>query len=69
MHILSVPVVEQQPAVLEIVPQLHAVPGEEVPDDAVAQLPQVAGDDEIVVPGAGFGVPEEGGEGVVGGGG
>ncbi len=39
MHVLTLPVIQQQSAVLEIVPQLHAVPGEKIPDDSVAQLP------------------------------
>ena len=69
MHVLPVAVVEQQAAVLKALPQLHAVPGEEVPDDGVAQLAQVAGDNEVVVPGGGLRVPEEGGQGVIGGGG
>ena len=69
VHVLPVAVVEQQAAVLKALPQLHAVPGEEVPDDGVAQLAQVAGDNEVVVPGGGLRVPEEGGQGVIGGGG
>ena len=69
VHILGLAVVEQQPAVLEVFAQVHAVPGEKVPDDGVAQLPQVAGDDEAVVLRRCPGVPEKGGEGIVGGGG
>ena len=69
VHILGLAVVEQQSAVLEILPQVDAVPGEEVPDDGVAQLPQVAGDHQVVVLGLRPGVPEEGRQGVVGGGG
>ena len=33
------------------------------------QLPQVPGEDQVEVPGTGAGVPEEGGQGIVGGGG
>ena len=69
VHVLGLAVVEQQSAVLEVLPQVDAVPGEEVPDDGVAQLPQVAGDDEAVVLRRCPGVPEKGGEGIVGGGG
>ena len=69
VHVLGLAVVEQQAAVLEVLPQVHAVPGEEIPDDGVAQLPQVAGDDEAVVLRRCPGVPEKGGEGIVGGGG
>ena len=69
MHILGLAVVEQQSAVLEILPQVYAVPGEKVPDDGVAQFPQVAGDDQIVVFGCCLRVPEKGRQGVVGGGG
>ena len=69
VHVLGLAVVEQQAAVLKILAQVHAVPGEEVPDDGVAQLPQVAGDHQVVVPGLRLRVPEEGGQGVVGGGG
>ena len=69
MHILGLAVVEQQSAVLEVLPHIDAVPGEEVPDDGVAQFPQVAGDDQIVVFGCCLRVPEKGRQGVVGGGG
>ena len=69
MHVLPLAVVEQKAAVLEVSAHVNAVPGEEVPDDGVAQLAQVPGDDQVEVPGAGAGVTEEGGEGVVGGGG
>ena len=41
MHVLPLPVIEQQAAVLEPGTQLHAIPAEEVPDDGMAQLPQV----------------------------
>ena len=67
VHILGLAVVEQQTAVLKVFAQVDAVPGEKVPDDGVAQLPQVAGDHQVVVPGFRPGVPEEGGEGIVGG--
>ena len=60
VHILGLAVVEQQSAVLEILTQVDAVPGEKVPDDGVAQLPQVAGDDEVEVFRLRPGVPEEG---------
>ena len=60
VHVLGLAVVEQQAAVLEVLPQVHAVPGEEIPDDGVAQLPQVAGDDEVEVFRLRPGVPEEG---------
>lgn len=69
VHVLPLAVVEQQAAVVKVGAHVHAVPGEEVPDDGVAQLAQVPGDDQVEVPGAGAGVTEEGGEGVVGGGG
>ena len=65
VHVLPLPVVQQQSAVLEVLPHIDAVPGEEVPDDGMAQLPQVSGDDQIVVLGPGAGVPEEGGQSVV----
>ena len=60
VHVLPLPVVQQQAAVLEVVSQVDAVPGEEVPDDGVAQLSQVSGDDQVVVLGLGPRVPEEG---------
>ena len=41
-------------------------PLEEVPDDGVAQLSQVTGEDQVEVRGLVPGVPEEGGKGVVG---
>ena len=66
MHVLLVPVVQKQAAVLKILPQLDAVPGEKVPDDGVTQLAQVAGDDQVIVVGLRVGVPEEGGEAIVG---
>ena len=66
VHVLLVPVVQKQAAVLEVLPQLNAVLGEKVPDDGVAQLAQVTGDDQVVVVGLCVGVPEEGGERIVG---
>ena len=66
MHVLVLPVVEQHAAVLEILPQIDAVLFEKVPDDGVAQLSQVAGDDEVVVRRLRAGLPEEGGEGIIG---
>ena len=69
VHVLLFPVVQQQAAVLVAVCQVDAVPPEKVPDDVVAQLAQVSGEDEVIVLRAGLRVPEKGGEGVVGGGG
>lgn len=67
MDILLLPVEQQQAAVV-VVGQLHAVLGEEIGDDLVAQLPQVAGDDEVVVVGGEAGVLKMGFQGVIGGG-
>mgnify|MGYP002983797421 CR=1 FL=1 len=41
VHVLVLPVIEQQAAVLELGAQIHAVPLEKVTDDVVAQLAQV----------------------------
>ena len=65
VHVLPLPVVQQQSAVLEVLPHIDAVPGEEVPDDGMAQLPQVSGDDQIVVLGLGPRVPEEGSQTII----
>ena len=65
VHILGLAVVEQQTAVLKVFAQVDAVPGEKVPDDGVTQLPQVAGDDQIVVLGLGPRVPEEGSQTII----
>ena len=62
VHVLLLPVVEEEAAVLEVFPHVNAVPGEEVPDDGVAQLPQVSGGHQVIVLGLGFGILEEGGE-------
>ena len=59
MHVLPFPVIEQQAAVLEAGTHIDAVPGEKIPDDGVAQLPQVPGDDQVKVSGAGAGVAEK----------
>ena len=69
MHVLLLQVVQQQSAVLIVPGQVHPVPAEQVRDDGVAQGPQVPGDDQVIVPGAGFRLPEQGRQGVIGGGG
>ena len=69
MHILVLPVVEQQATVLKVGPQLDAVLGEEIPDDGMAHLAQVTGDDQIIVIGRCLCVPKESGESIIGGGG
>lgn len=69
VHVLPLPVVEQEAAVLVVPGEVQPVLPEEVQHDAVAQGPQVPGKDQVVVPGAAPGLPEEGGEGIVGGGG
>lgn len=66
VHILVLPVIQQQAAVLELGAHVHTVPLEEVPDDGVAQLSQVTGEDQVEVRGLVPGVPKEGGKGVVG---
>ena len=68
VHVLLCPVIQQDAAVGAVVPQRHAVPAEQLHQKIVAQIAQIAGDDEVVVPGRGAGVPEQGGQGVVGGG-
>lgn len=68
MDVLLFCVVEEQATVVVIV-QGDAVLFEKVPDDLAAQLAQVPGDDEVVVVRGQAGVPEVGGEGVVGSGG
>lgn len=68
MDVLLLPVEQQQAAVV-VVGQLYAVLGEEVGDDLVAQLPQIAGDDEVVVVGGESGILKVGFQGVIGGGG
>ena len=69
VHILPLPVVEQQPAVLIVSGHVHAVPPEQVDHDLVAQFSQVPGENGVVIRRAGLGVGEEGPEGIVGGGG
>ena len=69
MHVLSLPVIEQEAAVLVVPGEVQPVPPEEVQHDAVAQGSQVPGEDQVIVPGGGAAVSEESGEGVVGGGG
>ena len=49
VHVLLLPVIEEEAAVLEMLPHVHAVPGEKVPDDGMTQLSQVSGDHQIVV--------------------
>ena len=49
-------------------PQLYAVAADELRSAGVAQIAQVAGDDEIVVPRRCGGVAEQGGQSIVGGG-
>ena len=66
VHVLVLPVVQQHAAVEVVAGEVQAVPAEEVQDDGVAQLSQVAGEDQVVVPGGGVGLPEQGGEGLVG---
>ena len=69
VHVLGLPVIQQQSAVLVTVTQVDAVPLEKVPYDVVAQLSQVTGEDEVVILRPGLRIPEKGGQGVVGGGG
>ena len=59
VHILLFQVVEQQPAVGVVVRHVHTVLPEEVRDDLVTQLPQIAGDDQVVVLRGGAGVLEK----------
>ena len=66
VHILLLAVIEQKAAVLEPLPHVDAVPHKELPDDIVAQSPQVAGEDQVVIRGLCSRVPEEGSQGVVG---
>lgn len=68
VHILCLPVIEQQPAV-RVVCQLHALPAEQLHHDVVAHRPQVAGEDQVIVPGCGVRLPEQRLQRVAGGGG
>lgn len=54
VHVLFFPVVEQQPAVKIVGGEIHAVLAEPVQHDAVAQLPQVSGEDTVKVFGGGL---------------
>ena len=65
MHILSLPVIEHQSAV-GVILQRHAFPGEQLQHDAAAHIAQVAGEDQVIVPGYGAGVPEHCLQGVEG---
>ena len=64
MHVLLIQVVQQHAAVLIVPGQVHALPAQQIRDDGMAQDPQVAGDDQVIVPGAGFRLPEQGGHAV-----
>ena len=69
VHILALPVVQQQSAVLVALARVKAVLPEKIQHDVVAQFPQVTGENEVVILWSSLRVPEKGGEGVVGGGG
>ena len=82
VHILRFDVVEQKPAVGVALTEREPIAREKVRDDlmpepaevarhddGVAQGPQVPGDDQVIVLGAGFRLPEQGRQRVIGGGG
>ena len=49
MHILRLQVVDERAAVVVHVCDIHAVARKEVRHDLLAELPEVAGDDEVVI--------------------
>ena len=60
MHILLLPVEQQQSAVGIAAVHVEAVPGHQILHHAVADGAQITGDDQVIVLGRGAGVPEQG---------
>ena len=60
MHVLLLPVEQQQSAVGIAAVHVEAVPGHQILYHAVADGTQIAGDDQVIVLGRGAGIPEQG---------
>ena len=66
MHILLLPVIEQQAAVGVAPAQVDSVLPKKIGNDVPAQLPQIPGEDQVIVLGGGVGLPKHRREGVIG---
>ena len=66
VHILLLPVIEQQAAVGVASAQVDSVLPKKIGNDVPAQLPQIPGEDQVIVLGGGVGLPKHRREGVIG---